>query len=1656
MAKRRLNKKVALIGTAVFVVFALAAIWVILRMSRDPQELIRNAEAALAQKDYKSAEKSLQTAFGRARNNALREKILFKLVDLYLQTQEWPFVLGCWERLITIDPDNYQARYGQLRYFYILADSGARQAWSRVRQYADEFIKAVKDTQTFDTDPSPWEVFPPDPGSAPIERLGSFLYLARGRASLEMAIDGAVTDRDRALQQASEDLSKVLEREPNNIDAYRYLAEVAIQRGQLSSSRGNLAAETEALDQAVSLLEKATQVAPDSPRAHINLFLMKLALARRSDSPKDQIAQLRQDIDALARKFPDEPEIASAVSRYYADYSLYASPDLAPKLLDQAIQNAELARKHRPDNVAYAIRAAELRYRRFSIYNSKPDLQEAIQIAEQALKLPGAQDIPGPRNAANISNRLSLASFLAQAYIEQILEPVEPLTDQKRQQLLTKASDAVHIIHQIHASADHPQVMQWYGMLDLAHGKEKSAVKQMYAAFERIKAVKPEQPPWPADPQFAQLCYTLAKVFKDTSQIGAVAQFLTCAINSYIANIKPAAVLDYVDTLLKFDRWSSALAHLDAYDQRLGPNKRSKILRIQAYIGAAQFDDAETALQQLPSGDPNTLKLKLQLIQARIRQVRMAIAQQRRKDNISVILSRSAASRPTSKSSLQAMEQDLAKYRQAEWQLMRQLLALDPNAVEDRSLITLCQYLIKHDQLDKAATLVDAYLEHFPDNIEILFCKRILAEPDPNNVSQQRQNQIREQILTAISDPLRRLVELGQFHRKLKNNDKAAEEFRQAIDLGPSEPVDPEALDVDQTDQIRLRRLAVSHLFDIAMAKKDWPLVEELLSLARKENLDGCDGNVFAARLSVVKGDYQQALRYIDTCLKERPVYSAAYLLRGNIYRLLGNEHKALADMRQAAAFNPLDGIIAKAYADALFRRYKKLGANATPEQKVETRAALETAISLNPRDLQLLEIYAEFVAPTESLRAIAIYQDLLRIAPERRIALRLAQLAIETARNKENPKQKQLLFDIAGSALDQAKKIAPDDETVTAFYAEYLRARGWADKAEQMLTQTKNERLLWQHYFQRGQYDQARQILLRLYQANKKDPEVVTGLLLVAEKTNDQQAVREYSEQLVAIRGDADAYLLQIQSFLRVGLVKEAEHTLESFTEKYPDEPRTLLLRAWLAMRKGQLEKAVELTNRNLEIDPQNAAAWRLRGEINLFRANFAQAIDDLKTSKSIKDEPATRLSLARAYLRVGRYEDAITELRNTINAPGAPLEARFLLEHIYTRLGRKDALKAFYEETLQRFPDNVRWLTRAAEFALNTSQFARAEELYKRAFELKRDQYANSSDKSWQNDALYASALDGYLKTLVLNAGKARTPSWNPRKLDAVFEIARKYVNTDLAPIAFLRMAQAKLKLGHKQDAVDFCRKAVEKSEGNDTLASEVLFRMFLMLGPEEVTRYCQQKLQREPNSVSANFTMFNLAKINQQYNKALTYIDKCIALSEPNSLAAVEYGVKKVEVLTLAYERSSDKKYLEMAIADYESLLEKMPNNISVLNNLAYLLAENDQRLEDALRYAEKAIEARPNDPSFLDTYAFVLHKNGKDAEAAQYLAAALQQYEQNKAAAPPEVYEHLGMVKEKLGQKREALAAYKQALEVGADVLSEKARNRIAKAIERVSQ
>ena len=192
MAKKRLNKKVALIGSLVLLLFVLMAILVFLRLSRDPDKFIKDGDAAWQVKDYKNAERHYRSAIGLAKSGSLRKELLSKLEDIYVETSQWPKLRSCWEQIINIDPANIEARLGRLKYIYIIADNLAKTGrnssavWEDVQSQASELIKLVEGADLLMADRAESE-----PSFGIEEKqlsgisgvMGPYLYLLRARAA---------------------------------------------------------------------------------------------------------------------------------------------------------------------------------------------------------------------------------------------------------------------------------------------------------------------------------------------------------------------------------------------------------------------------------------------------------------------------------------------------------------------------------------------------------------------------------------------------------------------------------------------------------------------------------------------------------------------------------------------------------------------------------------------------------------------------------------------------------------------------------------------------------------------------------------------------------------------------------------------------------------------------------------------------------------------------------------------------------------------------------------------------------------------------------------------------------------------------------------------------------------------------------------------------------------------------------------------------------------------------------------------------------------------------------------------------------------------------------------------------------------------------------
>lgn len=1668
MARRRLNKKVALIGSTVFLLLALAAVFVIMRLNRDPAPFVADGDAARAAGDYESADDHYARAFGLTDSADQRIDLLFKLADVRKARGAWDKAVPCWGQIITMDPQNVRARLAQLKYVYIQADSLSRagqsmsRSWEEVRSLADGALETIEQADLLEAERTEWEpsfeTARPTGWDEGPQRLGAHLYFVRGRAAYELASMGAVTSPMQLLEEARSDLQQARERAPTNVQIYRYLADAHIAEGEIAASRGNLEEKEAAEQRADEILAEGAGAAGDAPDASIAILKRKLSAAQEGEveTIRERLEALEPEYEELTRRFSSSPRAHGALSQFYSYHAAYLPLEQAVAKLGQAIEAAE--RAHALDGAAvdYPFYVASYCYRQFSIEGDSPAIARAIEWAEKALDVPEAQDTPGPTQYARKINRFSACAMLAKCYTERLLDL--PQGDPQRADLLARMEQVVHEIGQIQGSGENPQVLKWQGMLALVQGDTGEAIRRLHAAYEQIKAANPP------DARDSFLAYTLAGLFEDTSERGAVVDFLDTAVTSGVFYTRPTALLDYADALLRIGTpkaVDNAVQMVGGFEKRFGSNRESRLLLARALIargpaetGEEDEDDGmpgiDEAIARLDPADPNRAALELDRVRAR----KGRLLPELRRDEWNASLHPSLRPRgyePLTPEEREAMRQETAALEQRESSLALQALRAGSDAVEDRYLANLCQSLIDSGELDTANAIVQALLQQSPDNVVGLIYRGLLAEPDPATCSQARRREIQEQALRRISDPVRRSLELASFYRETERLEEAAAEWRRVLDAtapGESQST-PSYL---RTGRMSARHVAVSHLFDLARHREDWPAAEEIVRIVEREDLDHCGGNLFKARLAFARERYDEALNLLDECLRRRPVFSYGYVLRGNVKAALGREHESVEDIRRAAALNPSDPVVAKALANALYMRNSTLDDKLTSEQERQTREALQWARRLNPRDPGVQRAYADFLSRRDPDRAVLELQAMQASAPSVGNAVLLGQLATNLAQRRTDQGSKEALFAMAERAFEQARQIEPENPLLLESYAGYLRARGQTDRAQELLAGSEDDRLLWRHYFHTGRYEEAKKVLEGMLADGAERIDALKGLVLVAEETGDKEGVKRYSQELIEREDSVVNRLAQLRAYLDVGLVSEAEERLRSFKEKYPDEPRTLLMEALVAKRQGRLERALELADRSLKDRPEDAAVWRLRGEVSLLMGDKDQAISDLRRSRTYEDNPVTSMVLAKAYLWAGREDEAIDELRRAMEHPQAPAEARTLLEATYRRLGRTDALHRFYSQRLAADPNDVFWLTRAGTFALEQGRYAEAETLYAKAYAIEQQAHPDLPPGQAVRDGRYTTALDGYLRAMALAAGDP-AGGGDRQKLQRVFEEARQYVDTSYGAVALYRMAEAKKQLGEVEVAQEYCRRAVEKAWASERMAVEVLLRAYMLLGGEEVANFCRQRLAEDPDSLAAHFTMFNLATIENDYESALSYIDTCIRLAGPNSRQATDYQIKKAQLLTGAHKRTADARYLRQAIAVYESLHEKMPKNSSVLNNLAFMMALSGQNLTEAMEYARRAIEQRPDEANYLDTYGFVLHRNGRHEEAAQSLTAAIQQYEVD-GTAPPEVYEHMGMVNEALGRRSRARDAYRRALEVGAETLAPSAKTRITAAVERL--
>ena len=127
------------------------------------------------------------------------------------------------------------------------------------------------------------------------------------------------------------------------------------------------------------------------------------------------------------------------------------------------------------------------------------------------------------------------------------------------------------------------------------------------------------------------------------------------------------------------------------------------------------------------------------------------------------------------------------------------------------------------------------------------------------------------------------------------------------------------------------------------------------------------------------------------------------------------------------------------------------------------------------------------------------------------------------------------------------------------------------------------------------------------------------------------------------------------------------------------------------------------------------------------------------------------------------------------------------------------------------------------------------------------------------------------------------------------------------------------------------------------------------------------------------------------------------------------------------TLLYARAlvaAELKKIDIAEADFKSVLSSEPNHANALNAYGYTLADQTERYDEALALITRAIELRPEDAHILDSMGWILYRMDQKAKAIEFLEKAF-------AASPEiEIAAHLGEVFWESGEPERARKVWQE--------------------------
>lgn len=789
-------------------------------------------------------------------------------------------------------------------------------------------------------------------------------------------------------------------------------------------------------------------------------------------------------------------------------------------------------------------------------------------------------------------------------------------------------------------------------------------------------------------------------------------------------------------------------------------------------------------------------------------------------------------------------------------------------------------------------------------------------------------------------------------------------------------PVEGHASDTVQANILTLRARALIGLNRTSQA-------QELLRAALAKQPEFADALVEQARIAAGERQIEETVSLVERALRSAPKHVDGLLIKGDLARARSDQTAAMEAFQKVVEVDP-HNIPARLRIASLHIENNK----ASEAKKIISEIRRISPGNVMASHMQALVDFraGEYVAANENI------QRVLKTVPDYLPSILLAGAILTEMRSYEQ----------ARSHLARVLARAPGNIYARRLLATTFARTGQLERAIEVLQPALKQApdeipllsLAGEIHLQRGEFGKAADYFDK---ASKGDPKnALTRSKLGLSRMASGDADRGLADLELAVTIDekkSQTGLVLILTHFRLKNFDQALKAAELLEKKQPDSAVVSNLKAVIYLAKRDVPNARKAFQRALEIQPAFFAATRNLAQLDLDEKNPKAARRRIEALlEKDKNNALALIALAELGTALGATpKERVDWLERARGADPKAMQPLLMLPSLYVQMGERRKALEIAQQAQAANPENPQFLDLLGFAQLSAGEKGRALVTYRAMVKLQPKSpyglYRLADAQAGVGD--FGAAAESLRQAL----------AFKPGYTDASVALVSLEIRAKRYPAALSVARQVQ-----KQSPKSYYGLSLE----GDVLMAERKF-------PLAIKAY--------ESAQSIYKTSATLVRL---------YAAHVAAGRSEDGDALLEQGIKEspedVTVRLYAAEVAVKRGDHKRAISQYEWLSQKQPENIVLLNNLAWAYFQaKDAR---ALEVAERAYKLAPENAPVLDTLGTLLVEHGEVARGTELLGKAVK-----VAPNVAEFHYHFAQGLIKAGDKLKARDALERALAFG---------------------